>query len=911
MVVRLLLLLLQVVASSGLLANSPAIHRLRPHGGFLQSPASPVRFTFAPEVKAGVIMQRFHLWVKSGEEVVFDREVESGVPSLELRLKPGRYRWGVQFFSSEGEASEEAEAEVAVAEESDVWDGVPWLGARAQLPWWLGGRDTNEFMMESFQVPGDASDKVELLVATLGFGYVLLNGKEISQDVLSYSGWTPTEARVLYRSYDVTSLLTDSRSASIFVGLGCGYRCDAKGKHRFPDYHSPGDRASDTVPKIFRLQLRVKGKIVLDSGSRGWLARLGPVTDDSVYDGVTFNPGAAGAWKPAVALPSGAGPKGAMVPATFEGVQITRRDPPVSINLIEEGLHVVDFGTNVAGVVSISVPMAATVVLKHGEILQHARLPDVRKPDPSRVYFGNLRSATATDRLILTEAIKDWWPRFTYHGFRYVEVHGYPGNLTADNIQRLVLHTAVEDKSRLTFSDEVLQAIHRGAKGSQRSNLMQVPTDCDQRDERLGWTGDASLSATSMLLHFHYASMAKDWLRSLAASMVNGALPDVVPYQRGGGNPADISWSAVFFELLWNLWKIEGDITPAAELWPQVMAHVGNLKEQYAKGKGGLKQIAEPYGDWCPPPMPAGGQPLERPSKGFAAAFSFVHSIGQVAQLGVAVGGSAAEDGRVAAAWHEELKEEFRTAFYNQSIQVFDKGYMINFVLPLALGVVPEDEKQAFVKGLLDHIEKNGGTWTGGIINNRWLFDVLHDHGAADVAHSMLTRKSYPSFGYMFFNEFENATENMWELPDAPFQGTTMNSRNHHMFSSVGAYLQRMAGLSVDMAARTVTATVAGSLQSVEASQSTAYGIASLRWAFTPSSQLEVQVRVPMGLQGLLYVPCSHTTFHLITAGQSLDLSSSPGILHSETSHGVLAIRLGPGTYHFAEQAAASDNIIV
>ena len=125
------------------------------------------------------------------------------------------------------------------------------------------------------------------------------------------------------------------------------------------------------------------------------------------------------------------------------------------------------------------------MTLKHGEIMQHEKLSWLPLPDPNRVYFQNLRSALAKDTIILAEneSVSRWRPRFTYHGFRYVEIHGYPGNLSGDSISRLVFNTAVEEKSSAKFSEEVIQMIYEGAKGSQRSNLMQVPTDCPQRDE--------------------------------------------------------------------------------------------------------------------------------------------------------------------------------------------------------------------------------------------------------------------------------------------------------------------------------------------------------------------------------------------------------------------------------------------
>lgn len=869
---------------------------MRPDGSYLQTANAPVRFTFAPEAgrQRGVEMDHFKLWVKQGSTVVAEELVQSSVPAVELPLPAGRYSWHVQWWSKTGQTSLVRESEVVVPDSSDIWDGIPWLGAN----------DKNEFMAD-VNLGGSAEDQVELLVATLGFGYVQINDQEISKDVLSYSGWTRIDKRVLYRSYDVTSLLNASKGGKLFVSLGCGYRCDPE--NRFPAYSDSVDRSMDTVPKVLRLQLRLKSQSsgpAFHSGSPGWMARQGPVTEDSVYNGVTFIPAATGPWGPATALAAGSGPQGQMVPATFPGVQVTREDLAVKITQPSPGLYVVDFGTNVAGVCSISIPGPATVTLRHGEILQHAQMPQVKNPDPNRIWFGNLRSATANDTVVVTSALNDWWPRFTYHGFRYVEVSGYPGTLTQDNIKRLVLHTALEDKASVSFDDEVLQAIHIGSKGAQQSNLMQVPTDCPQRDERLGWMGDAALSASSMLLHFHYAPMASAYVDSIADELgSDGTLPDVVPFQRYGGRPGDLSWSAAFLDLVYGLWKEDGLLTPAANHWADIKLHVSDLRRQY-KNAGNLSHLPPHYGDWCPPPV-NGVQ--EHPGGSFTPAFSLTRGVGQAAELGKALGGSAAQDAEAMQTWYSNLVQEFHQSFYNADKQTYDKGVMINYVLPLALGSVPDSEKTAFVQGLLQYIAAHNNTWTGGIINNRFLFEVLADNGAIDLAWTMLKRKEYPSYGYMYFNDLEPATENMWELPDAPFEGDGMNSRNHHMFSSVGQFLvTHGAGLSLDMPSNEVRAVV-GSLEGASASIVTAFGAAHFRWSRSTSTQphnIDAEITVPIGMTAQVFLPLAAGAINLIGGNGVAALRTSLGVksVHETVQHQgstFTVVTVGSGHYRF------------
>lgn len=864
---KLLLVLIPAEANLG-------VSRLRPDARYAQQPDKPVTFTFAPtaEHDRGVSMQKFRVqvWPSDNSNWVIDSGIiSSSQPTVSLPLSAGHHHWAVQWWSDANETSPQVFSEVVVALGDDAWTDVPWLG----------GADVNEFYADLNALAAPKA-RVEVLVAALGFGYVTVNGQDVSPDLLSPSGWTNTEKRVLFRTYDISSLLNSSQGARLFVGLGCGYRCDPQ--NRFPRYLDAANQAAqksyDSVPKVFRLQVRVDGNRVFDTGRAGWQQRQGPVVSDSVYGGETYSPHAASPWSAAKALPKGAGPHGAMVAASFPGVQVNRIDAPVSITNPEAGVFVVDFGSNVAGVCQISVPSvhAATVSLKHGELLQHAHLPDVKNPDPKRVYFGNLRSAEANDTLVLQdEGVEKWFPRFTYHGFRYVEVYGYPGTLTASSIQRLAISTAVETKTHGNFSDEVLQQIHLGSKGSQRSNLMQVPTDCPQRDERLGWMGDSSLSAASMLNHFHVETMAAAFVDSMTDEMgSDGSLTDVVPNQRYGGRPADLSWNAAFLSNLWSLWKA-GHINSAKMHWPSVKTNVGFL-EAVVTTAGGISKVPEKYGDWCPPPTVEGHGQGAKPSKGFAAAFSLVNSLQQAADLGQAIGGDAAVDAKAYAALAAKLRADFHVAYFNNSTNSYDNGGMTTYVLPLALGATPPAVRGKVFGNLLKYIKDHSNTWWGGIINNRFLFEVLHDNGAADVAIAMLKRKEYPSYGYMYFNEFEPARECMWELPDAPFEGTGMNSRNHHMFSSVGKYLMDHIG-GLQMTSETELMAVAGRFEGhANVTIESARGIAAFAWSQGEHS--EVKVSVPVGMVAHVHIPIRTNGVALIGAGPLSSFSSEQAL---------------------------------
>merc|ERR1712232_958887 len=255
--------------------------------------------------------------------------------------------------------------------------------------------------------------------------------------------------------------------------------------------------------------------------------------------------------------------------------------------------------------------------------------------------------------------------------------------------------------------------------------------------------GDASLSAASMLTHFHYESMASAFVDSMADEMgTDGSLTDVVPFQRFGNRPADLSWNAALLSVVWSMWK-EGDISAAKSHWATIKSNVQFLQSQVSK-YGAINKLPEPYGDWCPPPTTVGHGQGAKPSKGFAAAFSLINSIQQAADLGKAIGGDAAHDAEAYEKVASSLRTQFHSAYFKSSTGSYDNGGMTSYVLPLALGATPPALQKQVAGNLIKYIHEHNNTWWGGIINNRFLFNVLYDNGAADLALQMLKRKEYP-----------------------------------------------------------------------------------------------------------------------------------------------------------------------
>jgi len=252
----------------------------------------------------------------------------------------------------------------------------------------------------------------------------------------------------------------------------------------------------------------------------------------------------------------------------------------------------------------------------------------------------------------------------------------------------------------------------------------------------------------------------------------------------------------------------------------------------------------------------------------------------------------------------------FHNIFWDAGAEHYDNGAMITYVLPLALpGAVPDANRELLVNALVARINARNGTWSGGIINNRFLFDVLHENGHADLALAMLKRKDYPSYGYMYFNVLEPAKECMWELPDAPFEGTGMNSRNHHMYSSVGHYLiTRVGGLSLDSVHGELVA-IAGREGKASVKLRLPEGDAQFAWAYEGSShEVQVEITIPIGLKAQLHLP-------LIAGRLAVDgvVAKTVAVVHQNGSKYNKLI-LAAGKYQITTiqtRAHESDNVYV
>lgn len=688
------------------------------------------------------------------------------------------FTWTVSTFDGSGRQSlSSARAAFHVALSPGDWSNVSWLGDGA----------SNLFRATLPAVEEDVASAV-LYVAGLDFSVVSLDGKPLN--TLVTSPWTNTARVVGYSSYDLTATLRggDAATHQLVVAVGIGWR----------DNHTFTVRDGDDRGKQGEFWRLLRAKIVTTSadgtqrtlthtGDGTWQAAKGPSTYDSVYNGETYDarvaarldaaPSASGgatAGGPAAGLWSAAatatGPTGAMVAWSVPPVRVLATIPPVSITNPYPNIHVVDFGIRRAGVVrlkGLSCAAGHTLVLRHAEILQHDGLPDLRgHVDPKMIYVGNLRTAKQTDTYTCAGSSggETWAPGLTYHGFRFVEINtkgaaDVASQISAEHIEMVHFASAVEQKATVRFSSTTLNRIHAMAVGSQRSNLMTVPTDCDQRDERLGWMGDANLSGESMLMNFDAAAFFGWWVRHVAMPELgaDGSVPDVAPFYRYGGRPGDPSWSTALPTVIYQLWRVGGDLGTYQDVGGAAVA--GQLASLGAQAAKGLDQMHTPYGDWCPPPAKIGGGQGVKPSMALTSAFSYINLVQQAAALATAAGNASAA--KSMAALNRRLLAAYNAAWLKGG-GTYDTGTQTALALALAIGAPPD--ANATRAALLSAIANQSTHSYAGIIGSSRLFPQLGAAGKHDTALAILSQTSYPSFGYGFANALEKTTTNLWEL---------------------------------------------------------------------------------------------------------------------------------------------------
>lgn len=707
-------------------------------------------------------------------------------------------------------------------------------------------------------------------VIGLGWYELHLNGQKVGDHVLAPAN-TPYSSELLYDSYDVTRMLhPGTNAAGILLGSGYG-----------PTYSQYGFRWMGPLEALVKIDVTYAGgthDVIVSDGT--WTWSTGPIVADDIYDGETYDatkvktgwdtPGYdASGWQP---VHPGKDPGGTLTGDLMPPERVVQTVRPVSLTEPKPGVFVYDLGQNIAGWAQLHVsgPRGTTVQMHYAEDLA---------ADGTLDTYTN-RNAKAVDSYTLAGAgTETYEPRFTYHGFRYVEVTGYPGTPTLDSISGRVVHADVAPTGQFNSSDPTLNQIHSNNVWTMLNNTMSIPTDNPVRDER---------TPAGMDLQAHDTAEARDFDMNAYDHQL---LPE---FLSGGGSP-DMSGAAIPFT--WDLYEQYGDRSAVSDYYPQLKAYLAAVAS--AAPNGIWTSDLGGFGDWCPP-APAseanGGQGGQNVG-GYNECFSeipivntalFYRDATIMTDLARAFGHDA--DAQTFDALAQKIKTAFNDTFLNAAGNGYGDGRQTTSILPLAFGLVPSSNLHAVGQQLVDTIETtNSGHLDTGIFGTRYLIDALVAAGRPDVAISMLDQRTYPGFGY----EISRGATTDWE--EWPYL-TSMESHDHAMFGGIDASMYNALGGITPTAPGYARfdvrpAVPAHGLDQIDASEQTVRGLVSSQWWRTGNA-LHMTVEVPVNSTADVYVP--------IGAGQSNAVSNAAnGARFLRDDNGYAVFEAGSGTYRF------------
>jgi alpha-L-rhamnosidase len=824
------------------------------------------------------------LW-KSGKISSSQSQLVSyGGPPL---ASSARCFWRVKIWDNrDGESpwSETAFFETSLLKNED-WKAV-FVSAEDEN---AGASSAGTLLRKEFTLKGGIKS-ARLYAGAKGIYEVWCNGKRAGDQVLC-PGWTEYKDRLLFQTFDVTSFLAKGDNAIGFlVGPGW-YKGDLAGWI--------GKRNVFGKRTAVIAQLRVEysdGSVELVTSGAAWKCAAGPLTYSELYNGEIWDarleqpgwdkPGfSESSWKP-VFVES----EDTRTLKPQDGLPVKEQEffKPVSLFKTPSGEQVIDFGQNISGWVRFKVQGKAgdKVRIRHAEILDSG----------GNFYTENLRAAKQTIEYTLKGGgVETYAPHCTFQGFRYIAIDEYPGSIDKDNFTAAAIYSDMRPTGSFSCSHPKINQFISNVRWSMKDNFVDIPTDCPQRDERLGWTGDAEIFARAASFLMETAPFFRKWLRDLAVSQLpDGQVPHVVPdvlknivgiddkvTQEAGAT----AWADAAVIIPWTMYTYFGDKELLAEQYPSMKKWVEYIHRVAQDGL--LFNVGFHFGDWVALDAKEGSYFGATPNDLTATAF-YAYSVSLLAFCAKVLG--RGEDAEKYARLREDIGEAYRKEFFTPSGRLAARTQTAH-ILSLIFDLTPEAYKRRTVDTLVALIAEQNNHLTTGFVGTPFVCKVLADNGRLDLAYELLLKEDFPSWLY----QVTRGATTIWEhwdglKPDGTMWSPDMNSFNHYAYGAISDWVfSAVGGLDTDrekpaFARSVICPCPGGSITWAETKYESGYGLIAVRWEIH-GAKITVSVTIPHNTDAELTLP-----------------KAAPGTINGVTfapaKEGAAAV-LGSGTWSF------------
>jgi alpha-L-rhamnosidase len=776
------------------------------------------------------------------------------------------------------------------------WEGR-WIGFDRAFPWdseEMHARLSARYFRKEFQIrQGKEIQDATVYIMGLGLYELYLNGQKAGNEVLSPA---PTDylKNVKYNSFDVSEGLAPEDNA-IAVVLGNGRY------HTMRQHYKPYKIKNFGYPKLLlNLVIRytdgTKEVISTDDGWRG--TADGPIRSNNEYDGEIYDarkefdgwtlPGFDDRnWGAAEYVQE---PGGTYEAQMNENMAVMDTVRPISMEELRPGVYILDMGENMVGWMKIRVQgeMGTTIKLRFAESLN----------EDGSLFTENLRDARATDYYTLHgHGPETWQPAFVYHGFRYVEVSGWPGTPDAGDFTGLVVYDRLPVTGRFTSSDTLLNQLFSNAFWSINGNYKGMPVDCPQRDERQPWLGDHAVGSYGESFLFDNSRLYAKWLDDIMyAQRADGSIPDVAPaYWRYYSD--NMSWAGTYLIVAEMLYRQFGDIRSLQKHYPFMKKWLAYMKQHYLLD-GILTK--DSYGDWCAPPVSieAGrgiSANVKHPSALISTAY-YYHFMVLMQEFAALT--HHEEDITVFQREAEMVRSAFNNEFLSEGHSYYGNNTLTDNLLPLSLGIVPAELEDRILNRIRKILEDYGDRLSSGVIGVQWLMRTLSRNGMEDLAFRIATQTRYPSWGYMV----ENGATTFWELWNGNTAAPDMNSQNHVMLLGdlMIWYFEDLAGIRSHpehpaFKKILMRPSFPEGLDHVDASYHSVQGIIESKWTARKDT-LFWEIRIPANTTAAVHFPTSDIE-RISENGNPL--RDAEGIEQYRRNGNEVLVELGSGAYYF------------